>query len=103
MPRSDPAVLGGATRLPRALLGEFLPSPQLLVGRLAASTVAIYTWDCATYVAFCGYDSAVVLAPETLQRWRTHLVADTGLSPHTINRMLESVKIWGLPRQITAR
>lgn len=92
MPRRDPAVLGGATRLPATLLGEFLPSPQLLVGRLAASTVAMYTGDCAAYVAFCGYDSAVVLASETLRRWRTHLVADTLLSPHTINRMLAAVK-----------
>ncbi len=83
---------GVSARLPQTLLGEFLPSPQLLAGRLAASTVAIYTWDCTTYVAFCGYDSTVVLRAETLRRWRTHLVADTLLSPHTINRMLAAVK-----------
>src|SRR6266852_7860134 len=87
--RLAPAV---PARLPPALLGEFLPSPQLLAGRLAASTVAIYTWDCAAYVAFSGYDSAVALAAETLHRWRTHLVQDTTLSPHTINRMLAAVK-----------
>jgi integrase len=92
MPRRDPAVLGSATRFPATLLGEFLPSPQLLVGRLAASTVAIYTGDCTAYVAFGGYDSAVVLASETLRRWRTHLVEGTLLSPHTINRMLAAVK-----------
>jgi integrase len=73
-------------------VGEFLPTPQLLAGRLAASTVAMYTWDCAAYVTFAGYDSAVVLRAETLRRWRTHLVADTPLSPHTINRMLAAVK-----------
>jgi hypothetical protein len=76
------------TRLPPALVGEFLPAPQLLAGRLAASTVAMYTWDCAAYVTFGGYDSRVVLRAETLRRWRTHLVAETQLSPHTINRML---------------
>jgi integrase/recombinase XerD len=79
-------------RLPPALVGEFLPAPQLLAGRLAASTVALYTWDCAAYVTFAGYDSTVVLAAETLRRWRTYLVQDTVLSPHTINRMLAAVK-----------
>jgi integrase len=33
-----------------------------------------------------------VLAAETLRRWRTHLVVDTTLSPHTINRMLAAVR-----------
>jgi integrase len=92
MPPRDPSAHVTPTRLPRALLGEFLPSPQLLAGRLAAATVAIYTWDCTAYVAFCGYDSTVVLAAETLRRWRTYLVQDTVLSPHTINRMLAAVK-----------
>ena len=92
MPPGDPSAPVMPTRLPRVLLGEFLPSPQLLAGRLAASTVAIYTWDCTAYVTFCGYDSTVVLAAETLRRWRTYLVQDTVLSPHTINRMLAAVK-----------
>ena len=65
MPPGDQPAPRAPTRLPRALLGEFLPSPQLLAGRLVASTVAIYTWDCAAYVAFCGYDSTVVLMAET--------------------------------------
>ena len=69
MPRAQPPAPRAPARLPPALLGEFLPTPQLLAGRLAASTVAIYTWDCTAYVAFCGYDSAVVLAAETLRRW----------------------------------
>lgn len=92
MPRAQPPAPRAPARLPPALLGEFLPAPQLLAGRLAASTVAIYTWDCTAYVAFCGYDSAVVLAAETLRHWRTHLVVDTTLSPHTINRMLAAVR-----------
>lgn len=92
MPVRDPVVLRLPARLPRALLGEFLPSPELLAGRLAASTVAMYAGDCAAYVAFGGYDSTVVLAAATLQRWRTHLVEGTTLSPHTINRMLTAVK-----------
>jgi len=92
MPPGDPSAPVAPVRLPRALLGEFLPSPQLLAGRLAASTVAIYTWDCAAYVAFCGYESTVVLLAETLRRWRTYLVQDTVLSPHTINRMLAAVR-----------
>jgi len=79
-------------RLPRELLGELFPTPQLLAGRLAASTVAMYTRDCLAYVAFCGYDGPRAQAAPTLRRWRTYLVADTALSPHTINRMLSAVK-----------
>src|ERR1700675_4413617 len=92
MPHGHQPAPVAPVRLPRALLGEFLPSPQLLAGRLAASTVAIYTWDCAAYVAFCGYDSTVVLLAETLRRWRTYLVQDTVLSPHTINRRHGAVR-----------
>ena len=79
-------------RLPRELLGELFPPPQLLAGRLAASTVAMYTRDCLAYVAFCGYDGPRAQAAPTLRRWRTYLVQDTALSPHTINRMLSAVK-----------
>jgi integrase/recombinase XerD len=79
-------------RLPAVLLEALFPSPQLLTGRLAASTVAMYTRDCAAYVAFCGYDGVLAVQAETLRRWRTYLVADTVLSPHTINRMLAAVK-----------
>jgi integrase/recombinase XerD len=79
-------------RLPGVLLEALFPSPQLLTGRLAASTVAMYTRDCAAYVAFCGYDGVVAVQVETLRRWRTYLVEDTRLSPHTINRMLAAVK-----------
>jgi integrase len=89
---SPTGALQRSPRLPPALVGEFLPAPQLLAGRLAASTVARYTWDCAAYVTFGGYDSTVVLRAETLRRWRTHLVGDTTLSPHTINRMLAAVR-----------
>ena len=79
-------------RLPPVLLEALFPSPQLLAGRLAASTVAMYTRDCAAYVAFCGYDGVRAVAAETLRRWRAYLVEDTALSPHTINRMLAAVK-----------
>ena len=79
-------------RLPAVLLDTLFPSPQLLAGRLAASTVAMYTRDCAAYVAFCGYDGTVAVQAATLRRWRTHLVEETALSPHTINRMLAAVK-----------
>ena len=79
-------------RLPVVLLEALFPSPQLLTGRLAASTVAMYTRDCAAYVAFCGYDGVLAVQAETLRRWRTYLVEDTRLSPHTINRMLAAVK-----------
>lgn len=79
-------------RLPAVLLEALFPTPQLLAGRLAASTVAMYTRDCAAYVAFCGYDGIAAVQAETLRRWRTYLVDDTALSPHTINRMLAAVK-----------
>jgi integrase len=64
----------------------------LLAGQLAASTVAMSTGDCAAYITFAGYDRTVVLRAATLRRWRTHLVAHTALSPHTMNRMLAAVK-----------
>jgi integrase/recombinase XerD len=79
-------------RLPAVLLEALFPAPQLLAGRLAASTVAMYTRDCAAYVAFCGYDGVLAGQAETLRRWRAYLVEDTALSPHTINRMLAAVK-----------
>ena len=79
-------------RLPPAVLEALFPPPALLAGRLAASSVALYTRDCAAYVAFCGYDSTVALRAETLRRWRTYLVQDTPMSPQTINRMLAAVK-----------
>ena len=43
-------------------------------------------------MAFCGYDGVRAVQAETLRRWRTYLVEDTALSPHTINRMLAAVK-----------
>ena len=79
-------------RLPPAVLEALFPPPALLDGRLAASSVALYTRDCAAYVAFCGYDGTVALRAETLRRWRTYLVQDTPMSPQTINRMLAAVK-----------
>lgn len=74
------------------LIEAVFPPAELLSGRLAASTVAMYARDCAAYVAFCGYDSALALQGATLRRWRAHLVAHTEMSPHTINRMLAAVK-----------
>ena len=82
--RARPAAPGGP--------GGAFPAPALLAGRLAASSVALYTRDCGAYVAFCGYDSTVALRAETLRRWRTYLVQDTPMSPQTINRMLAAVK-----------
>ncbi len=79
-------------RLPETLLGELFPTPHLLTGRLARSTVAKYTRDCLAYVTFCGADSTTALQAATLRRWRTYLVEDTALSPHTINRLLAAVK-----------
>jgi integrase/recombinase XerD len=87
-----PHIASTGVRLPVELLGEIFPTPQLLAGRLAASTVAKYTRDCLAYVTFCGSDSATALQAATLRRWRTYLVEDTALSPHTINRLLAAVK-----------
>ena len=46
---TTPQTTAPPLRLPRELLGELFPSPQLLAGRLAASTVAMYTRDCLAY------------------------------------------------------
>jgi site-specific recombinase XerD len=77
---------------PAMPLGARFPSPQLLAGRLAAATVAKYTRDGRAYLRFCANASAPALQAATLRRWRTHLVEDTALSPHTINRRLAAVK-----------
>jgi hypothetical protein len=71
---TTPQTAAPPLRLPRALLGELFPSPQLLAGRLAASTVAMYTRDCLAYVAFCGYAGPRAQAAPTLRLWRTYLV-----------------------------
>ena len=92
MPPSQRSAPPPTLRLPQELLGELFPDPQLLAGRLAASTVTMYTRDVVAYVGFCGYDGPRALAAPTLRRWRTSLVQDTVLSPHTINRMLAAVK-----------
>jgi hypothetical protein len=52
----------------------------------------MYTRDVMAYVGFCGYEGPRALQAATLRRWRTYLVQDTALSPHTINRMLAAVK-----------
>jgi hypothetical protein len=86
-------------RLPPVLLEALFPAPQLLTGRLAASTVAMYTRDCLAYVTFCGYDGVRAVQAETLRRWRTFLVEDTALSPHMhIPRMSATQSMGRLPR-----
>jgi hypothetical protein len=77
-----------APRLSAVLIEALFPAPQLL----AASMVAMYTRDCAAYVAFYDDDGVLVGQAETLRRWRAYLVEDTALSPHTINRMRAAVK-----------
>ncbi len=63
----------------------------LLAGQLAPTSIAIYARDVRAYLRFAG-DPAAALDAATLARWRAHLAANTLLSPHTINRMLATVK-----------
>jgi len=63
----------------------------LLTGHLAPASLAKYAQAVAAYRAWCGSDAGA-LAATSLARWRTHLVHDTRLHPHTINHRLAAVK-----------
>lgn len=70
----------------------YLPiSPTALAGQVRPSTLALYTHDALAYAAFAGSADAAQ-NPATLLAWRQHLVRTTRYSPHTINRMLSSVR-----------
>ncbi len=65
---------------------------DLLAGRLAASSIAMYRRDIAAYQAYCREQNLPELDALSLASWRDHLAAETVMSPNTINRMLSAVK-----------
>src|SRR5260221_1402673 len=65
---------------------------DLLAGRLAASTIAIYRLDIAQYQTFCFEHDLQQFDPQSFVAWRDHLVVNTELSPNTINRMLAAIR-----------
>jgi integrase len=67
------------------------PEPTILTGHLAPTSLAKYHQAVHAYRTFCGTD-ARALDATSLARWRTHLVHDTRLHPHTINHRLAAVK-----------
>src|SRR5260221_12246992 len=65
---------------------------ELLAGRLAASTIAIYRLDIGQYQEFCAAHDLAQFDPQSFVAWRDHLVVDTVLSPNTINRQLAAIR-----------
>src|SRR5260221_668705 len=65
---------------------------DLLAGRLAASTIAIYRLDIGQYQEFCAAHDLAQFDPQSFVGWRDHLVVDTVLSPNTINRQLAVIR-----------
>jgi len=67
------------------------PETAILTGHLAPSSLEKYHQALRAYQAFCEMPGQAFQAT-SLARWRTHLAQHTPLSPHTINRLLASVK-----------
>src|SRR5437899_3720368 len=71
---------------------ESLDLTRLLSYQLNDSTIAIYQRDCRAYSEYAYTEGLKWLQPATLVEWRDTLNLETLLSPHTINRMLSSVR-----------
>jgi len=67
------------------------PDATILTGHLAPASLVKYHQAQRAYLVFCA-TPALALQATSLARWRTHLAQHTTLSPHTINRLLASVK-----------
>jgi integrase/recombinase XerD len=78
--------------LPLATLAEVFPGILDLPGQLGTRSLVEYRRDVQHYLAWCAWDHARALDPQTLRAWRQHQVEHTGLSPYTINRRLAAVK-----------
>lgn len=73
-----------------AVLASFQFDVSILAGQVRATTIAMYKKAFGAYLTFAG-SWAQALDPAILAQWRTEL-ANTQLSPNTINRMLSSVR-----------
>lgn len=64
---------------------------SILAGHISQSSINMYTRDFAAYLSYAGSkDNAFNTV--TLNRWVSHLVNDSDMSPNTINRMVSAVK-----------
>lgn len=63
----------------------------ILTGSIAESSMKMYQRDFTAYLDYA-VTPEIAMQSSTLARWRTHLSANTELSPHTINRMMSAVK-----------
>ncbi len=73
-------------------LFEHLDLTKLLSYGLNKSTIAMYQRDCRAYSEYAHIEGLDWLNPATLVEWRDTLNLETKMSPHTINRMLSSVR-----------
>lgn len=65
---------------------------EVLAGRLAASSIRMYTRDVNAYARYTYENGLDPLNPQSLMTWRDYLAGHTKMSPNTINRMLAAVK-----------
>lgn len=63
---------------------------SVLAGRVRPSTAQMYRRDFAAYLAFAGTASAA-MDPSVFAQWRA-VLAQSGKSPNTVNRMLSAVR-----------
>lgn len=71
---------------------EHLDLTRLLSYSLNNSTIAMYQRDCRAYSDYAYTEGLDWLKPSTLVEWRDTLNSAGKMSPHTINRMLSSVR-----------
>ncbi|SRR5216683_2691620 len=76
-----------------ALVRHELPDiKDLLAGRLAPSSIAIYRQDVGQYQDFCLDQQLQQFDPQSFVLWRDWMVLHSMKSPHTINRQLAAVR-----------
>ena len=70
---------------------DLLFDENVLLGKVADSSIKIYRNDFRAYVSFASTKEKV-LNPSTFANWKGDLITNTKASPKTINRMLSCVK-----------
>ncbi|MBI4851548.1 MAG: hypothetical protein HY819_07125 [Acidobacteria bacterium] len=64
---------------------------NVLLGKVADSSIKIYRNDFRAYVSFASTKEKI-LDPTTFVNWKDDLITNTKASPKTINRMLSCVR-----------
>lgn len=81
-----------STEIVEATLSELPPIEDVVSGQIGLSTIAMYKHSLAAYSAWCTQERKDATDAQSLKDWRDSLYLHTDKSPHTINRMIASVK-----------